>query len=97
VFDLADLPLRNEKHCSYQLIRGTLAAYATGCSFCVFCDARRSDLIEPWYRIMRAIRPFELRHRLKLLTWQELATTLPHDLRHFLNAKYGIGRLPQVP
>jgi hypothetical protein len=97
VFDLADLPLWNGKHCSYQLIRGTLAAYAAGCSFCVFCDARRSDLIEAWYRIMRAVRPFELRHRLKLLTWQELATTLPHDLRQFLNSKYGIGRPPQVP
>jgi hypothetical protein len=54
-------------------------------------------LIEAWYRIMRAVRPFELRHRLKLLTWQELATTLPHDLRQFLNSKYGIGRPPQVP
>jgi hypothetical protein len=90
VFDLADLPLRNGKHCSYQLIRGTLAAYATGCSFCVFCDARRPDLIEAWYRIMRAVRPFELRYRLKLLTWQELTMVLPDDLQQFLASKYGI-------
>ncbi len=90
VFDIADLPLRSEKYCSYQLIRGTLAAYATGCSFCVFCDARRSDLIEAWYRIIRAVYPFELRYRLKLLTWQELAIAIPDDLQQFLASKYGI-------
>jgi hypothetical protein len=90
LFDLADLPLRNNKYCGYQLIRGTLAAYATGCSFCVFCDARRPDLIEAWYRIMRAVRPFELGYRLKLLTWQELTGVLPSDLQRFLATKYGI-------
>jgi hypothetical protein len=90
VFDLPELPSRNGKQSSYQLIRGTLAAYATGCSFCVFCDSRRPDLIQDWYMVMRAVRPFELRCRLKLLTWQELASVLPNDLQHFLAAKYGI-------
>jgi hypothetical protein len=90
VFDLSELPTRNGRYCSYQLIRGTLAAYATGGSFCVLCDARRPDLIEAWYRIIRAVRLFELRHHLKLLTWQELASVLPRDLRLFLDAKYGI-------
>jgi len=90
LFELADLPLRNGKHCSYQLIRGTLAAYAIGYSFCVFCDARRPDLIEAWYRIMGAVRPLELRYRLKLLTWQELAMVLPDELQQFLGSKYGI-------
>jgi hypothetical protein len=90
VFDLSELPSRNGRQGSYQLIRGTLAAYATGGSFCVLCDARRPDLIEAWYRIIRAVRPFELRCRLKLLTWQELAVVLPCDLRLFLGAKYGI-------
>lgn len=90
VFDLAELPCRNGKHCSYQLIRGTLAAYSTGGSFCVFCDARRPDMIDAWYRVIRAVRLFELRCRLKLLTWQELATVLPDDLQQFLGAKYGI-------
>ena len=90
VFDLSELPTRNGKHCGYQLIRGALAAYATGCSFCVFCDARRPDLVEGWYRVMRAVQPFELRCRLKLLTWQELAAALPKDLQQFLSAKYGI-------
>ena len=90
IFDVSELPTRNGKQGGYQLIRGTLAAHATGCSFCVLCDARRPDLIESWYRIMRAVRPFELRCRLKLLTWQELAAVLPKELQLFLSAKYGI-------
>jgi hypothetical protein len=90
VFDLSELPVRKNKQSCYQLIRGTLAAYATECSFCVFCDARRPDLIEAWYGIMSAVCLSELRCRLKLLTWQELATFLPEDLQQFLAAKYGI-------
>jgi hypothetical protein len=90
VFHLPDLPVRNGKQGCYQLIRGTLAAYATECSFCVFCDARRADLIEAWYSVMRAVRVFDLRPRLKLLTWQELALVLPQDLQQFLAVKYGI-------
>jgi hypothetical protein len=90
VFDRSELPTRNGKHAGYQLIRGTLAASALGCSFCVFCDARRPDLIEDWYAILRAVRPVELRCRLKLLTWQELASMLPPDLQLFLAEKYGI-------
>jgi len=74
----------------YQLIRGVLAAYATGGSFCVFCDARRPDLIENWYSVMRAVRSCVLRCRLQLLTWQELAAVLPKSLQKFLAAKYGI-------
>lgn len=90
VFDLSALPIRNGKQRGYQLIRGTLAAYARECSFCVFCDARRPDLVEGWYQVMRAVRPFELRYRLKLLTWQEMAAALPEDLQQFLAIKYGI-------
>jgi hypothetical protein len=83
VFDLSELTVRGDKHGCYQLIRGTLAAYATGCSFCVLCDARRPDLVEDWYGIMRAVHIFNLRYRLKLLTWQELASGLPDSLRQF--------------
>jgi hypothetical protein len=68
VFDPSELPQRNEVYCGYQLIRGTLAAYADSSSFCVLFDARRSDLIESWFRIIGAVRPFDLRYRLKLLT-----------------------------
>jgi hypothetical protein len=74
----------------YQLIRNVLAAYAAEASFWVLCDARRRDLIETWYSILSAVHFLTFATRLKLLTWQELATTLPHDLQQFLEAKYGI-------
>ena len=90
VFDVAQLPMRNQWHTGYQLIRGALAAYAAGCSFCVFCDARRPDLVEAWYRVMCAVHLVDLRCRLKLLTWQELASAVPADLQQFLADKYGI-------
>ena len=90
VFEVEELPVRGGRVVGYQLIRGTLAAHATGCSFCVLCDARRPELVETWYAVMRAVRSFELRCRLKLLTWQELAGVVPGELREFLAEKYGI-------
>jgi hypothetical protein len=75
---------------NYQLIRGVLAASATGKSFCVLCDARRPDLIENWYLVIRAVKNCVLRCRLQLLTWQELAGVTPASLRKFLALKYGI-------
>jgi hypothetical protein len=77
-------------YAGYQLIRNVLAAHATGSSFCVLLDARRPDLIEQWFSIMAAVRKAELRTRLKVLTWQELAAPLPEDLQKFLDVKYGI-------
>jgi hypothetical protein len=74
----------------YQLIRNVLAAYAADASFCVLSDARRQDLIETWYTILSAVHSPTFATRLKLLTWQELTTTLPHDLQQFLETKYGI-------
>ncbi|MBZ5629826.1 MAG: hypothetical protein LAO06_13285 [Acidobacteriia bacterium] len=79
------------RYASYQLIRNVLAAQANDCSFCVLCDARRPDLLQAWYAIMRCVRPVDLRLRCKVLTWQELAAVLPRRLRHFLEEKYGIG------
>jgi hypothetical protein len=77
---------------SYQLIRGVLAAHALGARFCVLCDARRPDLVEAWYGVMRAVRSFELQGRLRLVTWQEVAGCVPAALREFLAQKYGIVR-----
>jgi hypothetical protein len=74
----------------YQLIRNVLAAHAAGNSFCVLHDARRPDLREEWYRVMAAVKVVELRARLKVLTWQELAQHLPVELQEFLDRKYGI-------
>jgi hypothetical protein len=76
----------------YQLIRNVLAAYAEGCSFCVLHDDRRPDLREAWYQVLAAVRPAELRVRLSVLTWQELAEYLPEELQRFLDWKYGIVR-----
>ena len=81
---------REARYVSYQLIRNVLAAYATGSSFCVICDARRPDLIEGWFDVMRAVRTAELRTRLKVVTWQEVAGLAPAALREFLESKYGI-------
>lgn len=79
-----------EGYAGYQLIRNVLAAHAAGCSFCVIHDERRPDLREQWFAVMTAVRSADLRTRLKILTWQELAALLPDDLQNFLDRKYGI-------
>jgi hypothetical protein len=87
-------------YASYQLIRNVLAACAAESSFCVMLDARRPDLREEWFRVMAAVKPAEIRVRLKILTWQELAVDLPEDLQAFLDRKYGIvapGRISSPP
>jgi hypothetical protein len=82
--------VRTPGYASYQLIRNVLAAYAENCSFCVLHDERRPDLREEWFRIMAAVRSAEMRVRMKVLTWQELAAMLPGELQEFLDLKYGI-------
>jgi hypothetical protein len=90
VFAESLLPRLNGQYVSYQLIRNVLAAHFLSFSFCVLLDARRPDLLEAWYAIMRCVRIAELRTRCKVLTWQELAAVLPQDLQSFLDQKYGI-------
>ncbi|HEY1984683.1 MAG TPA: hypothetical protein VGG85_04695 [Terracidiphilus sp.] len=91
------VPVRTEPgYASYQLIRNVLAAYAQGCSFCVVQDERRPDLMEAWFRVMAAVKGAEMRVRLKVLTWQELAAALPAGLQDFLDEKYGIVRAGRV-
>jgi hypothetical protein len=90
VFEAERLPQSEKGYQSYQLIRNVLAAQAAGCAFCVFVDARRPDLIEAWYAVMKCVCPTDLRVRCKVLTWQELARVLPRRLRIFLGQKYGI-------
>ena len=90
VFDREDLPQTTHDYESYQLIRNVLAAHASGCAFCVLTDARRPELIESWYAVMKCVRQVDLRLRCKVLTWQELAKVLPRPLREFLGEKYGI-------
>jgi len=90
VFDSSGLARSGDLIHNYQLIRGVLAAGSTGGSFCLLCDARRPDLVENWYSVIRAVMDCALRCRLRLLTWQDLAPSLPDTLQRFLDAKYGI-------
>lgn len=97
VFRRRDLPQSKTKYSCYQLIRNVLAAYALDCSFCVMLDARRPDLQEQWYAVMRCVKQAELRVRCKVLTWQELAEVVPLQLQQFLDEKYGIRPGPITP
>jgi hypothetical protein len=90
VFERSMLPRKGQDYVSYQLVRNVLAAHALNLDFCVLLDARRSDLLEQWYRVMRCVQFADLRTRCKVLTWQELACCLPTALHHFLTNKYGI-------
>lgn len=90
VFDTEQLPCRDGVVHSWQLIRGVLAAHAIGGSFFMLCDRRRSDLIDRWFDVMRAVTNSSLHTRLGVLTWQEISITLPQPLREFLDEKYGI-------
>jgi hypothetical protein len=91
IFDVTRLPRKDAGVIQgYQLIRNVLAAFACDASFCVLCDTRRRDLIEIWYSVLSAVHYPSFAWRLKLLTWQELATVLTKDLQQFLEAKYGI-------
>ncbi len=90
VFDVDAMPATGNVVRGYQLIRGVLAAYASGCSFVLLCDGRRSDLIECWFEVLRTVRSYDFRCRLKLLAWQEIAGAVPRTVRLFLREKYGI-------
>ena len=91
VFVVEDLEFDDSTVYSYQLIRGVLAAHASPESrFCLLCDCRRPDLVEAWYRITSTVKIYDLRCRLQLLTWQELARALPSGIQEFLRIKFGI-------
>jgi hypothetical protein len=90
IFECRHLPRLGRKYVSYQLIRNVLAAQALSLDCCTLLDARRPDLLEDWYGIVRCIQFGGLRARCKVLTWQELAASLPAALRRFLSVKYGI-------
>jgi hypothetical protein len=90
VFDRDALEVRDGKVAHYQLLRSILAAEAEEAAFCLMLDARRTDLIACWAATLAAVRSYDLRTHLKLLTWQEIAATLPRALRGFLAVKYDI-------
>lgn len=99
VFDRLSLPRVDQGYGGYQLLRNVLAANACDARFCVIADARRPDLREQWFAVMRCIRNYDLRLRCQMLTWQEISGVLPEGLRRWLEEKYGIfapGTEPQV-
>lgn len=90
-FDVDLLPQTSDSYLHYQLIRGVLSAFAgQGIRYCVICDARRPDLIDAWFTVAKAVKLASLRSRLQLVTWQEIAETLPRSMGEWLAAKYGI-------
>ncbi len=50
-----------------------------------------------WFQVMAAVKSAEMRVRLKVLTWQELAAYLPEELQEFLDLKYGIVAPGKIP
>jgi hypothetical protein len=96
VFDSPQLPQSATHYFSYQLLRNVLAAHALQCSFCALIDARRPDLQDAWYEVMKCVIPVELRTRLRIATWQEVAQAASPKLRDFLAVKYGIGPVQQI-
>jgi hypothetical protein len=90
VFNRTALPHSRTHYAGYQLVRNILAAHQLGLRFCLMHDARRPDLREDYYSVLRAIRQPELSARCSVLTWQELAAVLPPALQRFLSEKYGI-------
>jgi Restriction Endonuclease associating with ARP len=90
VFESSELPQTEDRYLSYQLLRNVLAAHALQSSFCVLVDGRRPDLIDAWYAVMKCVKPVELRTRLRISTWQEVAREARPRLRTFLVVKYGI-------
>ena len=90
VFCLEDLPRVNGQFTGYQIVRGVLAALEQGSRYLVLLDGRRGDLQEICFRVLRAVRVAEVSSRFRLLTWQELAASLPKPLQVFLGEKYGV-------
>jgi len=93
IFDREALRITRRGVAGYQLIRGVMVALAEEARFCVLLDARRPDLIEAWYAVIRAVRSYQMQARLRLLTWQEIAATVPVPLVQFLDTKYGIEKM----
>ena len=89
-FDLQSLPRAGNSYLGYQLVRGLLAAIGRDGHFLVLLDGRRADLQEICFRVLGAVQQAEVRSRLRLRTWQELAGVLPPVLQQFLEEKFGI-------
>ncbi|WP_083344938.1 PGN_0703 family putative restriction endonuclease [Terriglobus roseus] len=96
VFETDQLPRSRSLFRGYQLLRGVLAAHCSDSRFAVFVDERRPDLQRQYFAVLSAIRYSHLRSRILMITWQEIAATLPASLQQFLEEKYGIVVTPKT-
>jgi hypothetical protein len=92
VFDPALLPQTPKEYLGYQLIRNILAAHSLRLGFCLICDARRPDLLHTLWDVAQAVKPSDLRRKIRFVLWQELAGAAPKPLADFLRDKYRIHR-----
>lgn len=83
-----------DEYADYQLIRNVLAGHHLGAKVFVLLDARRPDLLQAWWRVMRAVRLDALRGRCGVVTWQQIEAVAPYTVRTFMCEKYGIGAFP---
>lgn len=90
IFDTEALPRSHALFRGYQLLRGILAAHHADARYAVCIDQRRPDLRDQFFAVASAVRYSSLRSRVKLITWQEVASTLTPSLREFLAQRYGI-------
>lgn len=90
VFSPPALSEKTDKYLHYQLLRNILAAHHCRASFYLLCDHRRPDLQKALSDVCAAIAIPELRARCSMITWKQIAATLPEELREFLSEKYGI-------
>jgi len=89
-FIIERLPQKDGNFLHYQLIRNVLAARYYKASFYLICDHRRPDLREAFDIVVSSIRDSNLKIRCLVITWQQIAATLPGSLQDFLKQKYGI-------
>jgi hypothetical protein len=89
-FDVPRLPQRDGQFLHYQLIRNVLAARFHSANFSLICDLRRPDLQEAFAEVVSVIADPQLRRRCSVVTWQQIAATMPMNVRRFLASKYGI-------
>lgn len=90
VFETLALPQTTDDYLHYQLLRNVLAAFDQNKHFILLCDARRPDLLQAWWRVMRCVKAQDLRLRCQFILWQEIAAVAPDELKMFLKEKYGI-------
>jgi len=88
VFNLDRMMIKGDVVGNYQLIRNILTAKKYNGRFILLLDARRTDLIREFYRVLYSIKDTTLQEKVAFITWQEIASVVGDDLKSFLHEKY---------